>query len=360
MPQRKCDRLSDILRNQIVTRQLVPGSKLMSESELCFAYDMSRQAVRQAIEILRNERLVQTIQGSGTYVSGDSPAEQRSSSDISVILPFDDDYIFGSIISGIQSTLSKRGYVMQMFITHNSRYEEEAALTSVLNKPPAGIIIDPAKSLCPRLHDELYQRIKDMEIPCISMNCPVPGFDFPQVSMDDVASGEIATNYLISNGHRNICFLCNSDSTPGQLRRKGFLREMSKHGLSELVWDTINFSSDDEADLFSGMFDELILRRFQNCTAAICFNDRVAAKLVNLLELNGIHVPEDVSIIGNDAALISEYVTPKLTTIRHFKNQVGAAAADNLIKLIADPNYNATQVFVPELVIRDSVRSIRN
>ena len=324
------------------------------------AYGMSRQVVRQAIEILREENLVQTIQGSGTYVRNIDRALRYDSTDISVILPYDDDYIFGSFISGIQSTLSKYGYVMQMYITHNSRFEEETALNSVLNNTPAGIIIDTAKSMCPRLNNDIYERIKKMGIPCLNMNCRVAGFDFPLVAMDDVASGEIATRYLIENGHKNICFVCNVDSAPGQLRRIGFLREMNKHGISYLANNVINYSSEDEKLLFSGAMDQIILDHFENCTAAICFNDRVAAKLIHLLELNGIRVPKDVSVIGNDAALMSEFVTPKLTTICHLKSQLGVIVAENLVKLIADPKFDANRSFIPELIIRDSVRNIKN
>ncbi len=355
MPQRKCDKLSEILRNQIVKRQLLPGDRLISENELCAAYSMSRQVVRQAIDILRKEGLVQTIQGSGTYVAGDSRIAQRASSDISVILPYDDDYIFGSFISGIQKTLAKHDYIMQMYITHNSLYDEEAALVSVLNNPPAGIIIDPAKSLSPRLHEELYQQIKDKRIPCISINCAIPGFDFPLVAMDNLVSGELATNYLVSKGHRSIGFLCNVDSAPGQLRRNGYLRAMSRHGFSNEVAHTVYYSSEDENELFSGAFDQLIMKRFKGCTAIICFNDRVAVKLVNFLGRYGLRVPDDVSIVGHDGSLMSEFVTPKLTTIQHLKSDLGMIAAENLVQLIADPGYSAGCIVTPEMIVRDSV-----
>lgn len=356
MPPRKCDKLSEILRNQIVTRQLMPGTRLISENELCVAHSMSRQVVRQAIGILRKEGLVQTVQGSGTYVVGDSRIAQRATSDISVILPYDDDYIFGSFISGIQSTLAKHDYIMQMYITHNSLYDEEAALASVLNNPPAGIIIDPAKSLSPRLHGELYQQIKDKRIPCINMNCSLPGFDFPLVAMDDVVAGELATNYLASQGHKSIGFLCNVDSAPGQLRINGYLREMSRQGFSDEVTHTVYYTTVDEIELFRGAFDQLILKRFAGCTAIICFNDRVAVKLVNLLNRHGLRVPEDISIVGHDGSLMSEYVTPKLTTIQHLKSDLGVIAAENLARLIADPEYDAGSVIAPKLIVRDSVK----
>jgi len=178
---------------------------------------MSRQVVRQAISILRDEHLVESLQGSGTYVTN-SLSRESTSYGVSVILPYDDDYIFGSFINGIHGTLSKNGYIVEMYISHNNQFEEEAAIASILNNPPAGIIIDPAKSVFPRLHSDLYQKIYDRRIPCVSINCKVPGFDFPVVAMDDVASARIATKYLLANGHTKIGFLCNVDSVPGQLR----------------------------------------------------------------------------------------------------------------------------------------------
>lgn len=317
---------------------------------------MSRQVVRQAISILREEGLVESIQGSGTYVTGKLNCEGSSSS-ISIILPYDDDYIFGSFINGIHATLSKCGYVMEMHITHNNQYEEEQALTSVVNAPPAGIIIDPAKSLCPRLRSDLYAKIKERNIPCVSINCRVPGFDYPVVAMDDVVSGRIATRYLIKKGHTKIGFLCNVDSAPGQLRMKGYMCEMRNAGLASEVAHTVYYCSEDEQELFNGTFDEMILKRFDGCSSIICFNDRVAVKLIHLFQQHGISVPDDVSVIGHDGSLMSEYVTPKLTTIKHLKADLGMIAAENLIRLINDSSFEANRIIEPEIIERDSVRS---
>jgi len=35
MPQKKSERLRDILRQQILSGQIAPGNKLMSENQLC-------------------------------------------------------------------------------------------------------------------------------------------------------------------------------------------------------------------------------------------------------------------------------------------------------------------------------------
>lgn len=357
MPQRKSERLSDILRQQIISGQVASGNKIDSENELCVKYNVSRQVVRQAIDILRKEGLLETVRGSGTYVTGGLNPE-NSTTGISVILPYDDDYIFGSFINGIHATLARYGYVMEMYITHNNRYEEETALNSIICNSPAGIIIDPAKSICPRLHAELYHIISEKKIPCVSINCRVPGLDFPVITMDDVMAGRIATKYLLSKGHTKIGFLCNSDASPGQLRMKGYMCEMSDAGLSSEVVHTVYYSSEDEQDLFNGTFDQFILKRFEGCTAVICFNDRVAVRLIHLLDRYGIRVPDDVSVIGHDCSLMSEYVTPKLTTILHLKADLGMIAAENLIRLIKNPRFDANRIIEPRIIERESVREL--
>ena len=354
MPQRKSERLSDILRQQILSGQIAPGNKLMSENQLCIRYGMSRQVVRQAINILRNEHLVESLQGSGTYVTNPL-CNEHTSYGVSVILPYDDDYIFGSFINGIHGTLSKNGYIVEMYISHNNQFEEEAAIASILNNPPAGIIIDPAKSICPRLHTDLYQAIYEKHIPCVSINCRIPGFDFPVVAMNDVTAARIATKYLLERGHTKIGFLCNVDSAPGQLRLKGYMGEMGNANLNNELIHTVYYSSEDEQELFSGMFDRFILNKLEGCTAVVCFNDRVAVKLIHLLERHGIKVPDDMSIIGHDGSLMSEYVTPKLTTVSHLKAELGTIAANSLIRLIKNPTYDATRIIEPEIIERDSV-----
>jgi len=60
--------LVNILKEQIAKGVYLPGDRLPSESELCEKYQLSPMTVRRSINILLNQGLVTTIQGSGTYV----------------------------------------------------------------------------------------------------------------------------------------------------------------------------------------------------------------------------------------------------------------------------------------------------
>jgi DNA-binding GntR family transcriptional regulator len=60
--------LVNILTEQIAKGVFLPGDRLPSESELCRRYQVSPMTVRRSINVLLEQGIVSTIQGSGTYV----------------------------------------------------------------------------------------------------------------------------------------------------------------------------------------------------------------------------------------------------------------------------------------------------
>ena len=69
--------IADALRDKINADELKPGDALPTESSLQEAFNVSRVTVRQALKLLTEEQIVESIQGSGTYVK-----EERVNYDI--------------------------------------------------------------------------------------------------------------------------------------------------------------------------------------------------------------------------------------------------------------------------------------
>jgi GntR family transcriptional repressor for pyruvate dehydrogenase complex len=67
------ERVSDVLRQAILSGQFLPGSKLPSEVRLTAAHGVSRTVVREAIAALRADRLVEARQGAGVFVLDGPP-----------------------------------------------------------------------------------------------------------------------------------------------------------------------------------------------------------------------------------------------------------------------------------------------
>lgn len=69
--------IADALREKINAGELKPGDALPTESSLQEAFNVSRVTVRQALKLLTEVQIVESIQGSGTYVK-----EERVNYDI--------------------------------------------------------------------------------------------------------------------------------------------------------------------------------------------------------------------------------------------------------------------------------------
>lgn len=67
-PKSPAQQIANQLRAAILTRRLAPGDKLPSQTELTDRYDVARETVKRALDLLKAEQLTISRQGSGTYV----------------------------------------------------------------------------------------------------------------------------------------------------------------------------------------------------------------------------------------------------------------------------------------------------
>lgn len=72
-PRPRYHQLAAILRRKIRIGELPPGSRLPSEPDLATTYRASRGTVRLALGLLRNEGLIQSEQGRGSFVRDERP-----------------------------------------------------------------------------------------------------------------------------------------------------------------------------------------------------------------------------------------------------------------------------------------------
>lgn len=95
-------------------------------------------------------------------------------------------------------------------------------------------------------------------------------------------------------------------------------------------------------------------------TAFLADNDNIALGAMNAMKEFGIHIPEDISLIGIDDMPFCKLVSPNLTTIRIFKEEIGRQAVKLLLEEIAGESTYTKKIEIDtELVIRNSVRDFR-
>lgn len=353
----KYQNLVNWIRESITTGKLKPGDKLSSENELSRDFSLSRQTVRRALDVLEEDGILKRVRGSGTYVQSSQIYDYQNRKRIAIITTYVDGYIFPKTISLTANALSQEGYSVQIYFTNNRINKEKEVLEEIIEKDEvAGVIVEATKSNLPNPNIYLYEKLKDKKLPIIFFNCYYPELKLPHISMNDEMAGGLGTKCLVDNGHRKIGGIFKLDDGQGVRRYKGFIDTLNKYNISisanEIAWvDTVDIEN---LELSIPKFKQ----RFSECTGIMCYNDEVAAKLIEGFEKEGIRVPIDKSIVGIDdsAGLINGHVN--LTTIPYPAEKLVNAAVENLLELIKNPRFDATKEFSVELVERDSVKRI--
>lgn len=332
-----------------------PGSKIPSENELCEQFDISRQTARHAIAQLIKEGKLMAQRGSGTYVKGDFV--ENASKRIAVVTTYVDSYIFPKTIQGIENKLTEYGYTMQLSFTGNTFTKERAILQDLLGSGDvAGLLIEPSRSALPNPNIDLLSELDKLGTRILFLNSNYTQLPFPHVSLADKECAYRAVKELIDAGHRNIACILKLDDRQGHERYSGYLKAMMEAGLpvndAWVVWlDT------DDISHMKDNFDR-IRRRFEGCTALFAYNDQVAVEAIGVLLAAGINVPSRMSVVSMDDSDMAKMNGLELDSVPHPKERLGEKAAENIIHLIHNKNYDATYEFIEDVIKRGSVRNV--
>lgn len=126
--------LADMFREQISTKQRLPGDSLPTEMEICETHSVSRHTARDALRILVEEGLIERRRGAGTVVvDASAPAFAQPIGDFESILQYARSARFHLTYSGEadQEALDRTGLT--------GRYAQFVGLRQVDGKPAFAI-----------------------------------------------------------------------------------------------------------------------------------------------------------------------------------------------------------------------------
>lgn len=351
--------ISNWIRAKIDEGTFIPGEKIPSENELSNQFGYSRQTVRQAIGTLVSEGILIREQGSGTFVQKKSTTNLCDQTmRIGVITTYLDDYIFPGIIHGIEEVMTNHGYTLSLGITYNKPSNEEQSLRQILQSGVDGLIIESAKSALPNRNEKLYKEIRRKNIPMVFINGYYNEFNKSYVVMDDVKAGEMVTDVLRVNGHKNIGGIFKSDDIQGVKRYEGMMKITEEYHLPMNDRAILWYTTEDLDFLFNGQFDNYILERFSGITGIVCYNDQIAANLIQLFKRNQVNVYDDISIVSFDNSFLAEEMVYNLTSIDYPAKTIGNTAAKILVKSMKNTTLEEKVKLKPTLVMRHSVKEI--
>ncbi len=326
------------IAEQIDSCEMSVGDKLLTESQLCKKYEVSRQTVRMALGALENSGYITRIKGKGSFIKKDTSVKRVKT--IGVCLSFLDSYIFPEVLQGIEAVLAREGYGIDLRNGHNKVGNEREFLLRALEMNLAGIIVEGIKSALPNPNEDIYRELKNKKVPIVFVHNHYQNVKCHAVELDDAGLMFEATEILIKARHRKIGGIFKFDDRQGQQRYLGFAKALLRNGLevdeSKMFWyDSVSLTSCDARN--SKIFDDFASMAADCCTAVACYSDYIAVQVINRLKALGKRIPQDISVIGFDHSEVTKSVGMMLVSANHPKDEMGKSAAERLISLIKNP-----------------------
>jgi len=345
------------LLKKIENGSITPGEKLPSESQLIERFNVSRNAIRQAINELIKQGFVESRQGQGTFCIRQT---RQKTMVVGIICLRVTSYIFPQIIEGCNRTLHSKGYHL---LFNESRYDlaaESQILHSLRQQGVDGIIITPVQYDGKATNSKILTELEKQGIPVVLLDNEYPDYSFSSVVLDDVGAGMKAAEFLWKRGHRDIGMLYSLNYRPKILRYNGVMQFLQSKNITVNKDWLIGIEGQFSAAHTYRQVRTHFKKHAKIPTAMICSSDDEAIMFIHQVRKHGLKVPDDVSVISFDNSNVAQVSHPRLTSLNHPSEYMGKLAADLLLQRInnTNPSLQNHTVIESAVIERDSVRSL--
>ncbi len=211
--------------------------------------------------------------------------------------------------------------------------------------------------------------LADPEVPLVALAGEDPGADFSWVRFDNRVAVRLGLAHLRELGHRRIGFVGSCapvERYDTACRREAFGELCTQLGGEcrpewrfdsarigrtvppELGYLTCDLEGEWAADYYAA------LPAGERPTALLTYNDTVAAMMLRRLQVLGLAVPRDFSLLGVDDSPLCRFLVPRLTSLRQPLEAMGAAAGRRLLARCRGESGERVQTLAPELMARES------
>jgi DNA-binding LacI/PurR family transcriptional regulator len=235
------------------------------------------------------------------------------------------DQYFTSLMAGIQSVLSVSTYSLVTEVVAQRETEKAAYQRLARDGRVDGMVVVGIQT-----EDERFDLLQKAGLPFVSMGWPPVETTMPIMVYDEKNAITDVVSHLVELGHKRIAQVTGpQESGSARLRRELYQAQLRRHGLDDSQWA--------EAD-YTAAGGRRATERLQTGrdapTAIIYSNDMMAIAGMSVAYARGLRIPEDISIVGWDDYVVSQYLHPSLSTVSQHPFEDGQLAARLLLEAI--------------------------
>jgi DNA-binding LacI/PurR family transcriptional regulator len=256
-------------------------------------------------------------------------------------------------LRGIDAALADSEFDLNIYNVETVEKRNQYFQTLPLRQRTDGLLV---VSLPPPEQDA--PRLERSDVPVVFIDARENTAALPRVLGDDVAGGVLATQHLLDLGHRRIGFVGDAFDNPfgftsSRDRFEGYAQALALAG--------IRVANEDVALGAHGRYEarDLAARMLSHPnhpTAVFAASDTQALGVLAAAQDLGLHVPDDLSVIGYDDIEACDFVG--LTTVRQHLFESGRQGARMLIaEIVERADIPPAVVIHPEIVRRRTTAS---
>jgi LacI family transcriptional regulator len=274
---------------------------------------------------------------------------RRETLTIGLLVPSVEIPFFAHVAAQVEAAANDAGYSV-IFCNSNWSLEREARyLRDLVARRVDGLVCITLAMTIDHLAPVLRR-----QTPVVVFERMMPGNELDAVEIDNFRAAHDATDHLIGLGHRRIgCITGLPNSILNEDRTRGYAAALADRGLP---FDPALILSGDYRPSSGVAQGRALLDLPEPPTAIFAFNDLMAMGVMQAAHERGLHVPDDLAVIGFDGLPLTAYTSPPLTTVEQPVAAMCAAAIAMLLDRIkGDPPSQArVETFPARLVARAS------
>lgn len=256
------------------------------------------------------------------------------------------------LVASLQEVLERAGYFLILHTTDETYESELKAFRALRTYELGGYVVAPVQEGQP--HDHLRGLVAEGKL-VVSIG-ELSDIETHMVDFDDQYGNKMAVDHLIRYGHRCIGCLAGAEtSTFARRRVMGYVESLMEHGIT-FDHRLLVRAGDTLAGGYAAAKD-LLTKSTSHPTALVCFNDLIALGAYQAAKHLGLHIPQDLSVVGFDDCEMAAVMGPPLTTVATFPSDLGKQIAEIILSVHQNP---ALKGFLhrrtyPHLIQRESV-----
>ena len=279
----------------------------------------TRQKVEAAIEQL----------GYRPNVLARSLATARSHT-LGLLLPDSSNSFFAQLAAAVENAALEAGLVVLLGNGADDTERELGYVRTFLDRRVDGVIAVPGGEF-----ERGWREISAARVPAVSLDRLPSDLDLPSVVVDNVGGGRAATEHLIEHGRARIACITGPREMSSAIGRaegwRGALRDAGRAAPTERLRHRAFTAEGGYAAALE------LLEREPGIDGIFVASDLQGVGVMRALADHGRQAGRDIAVVSFDGTALSEYTTPRLTTVSQPYDLLAGEVVRMLVVLIGDP-----------------------